>query len=365
MRILHVAARLSQRGGADIHLLGVLGELLRRGCEVVLAVGRDDGTATSPAPVVAIPGLDAAERAPVAGALESQLRSLAPDVVHVHNVVNPEALEWAAAVDAVVTVQDHRGFCPGRGKHTLNGRACGEVLAPEVCAGCFTDNAYFGRILATTLERLAALRRFRRVSVLSRYMQRELIAAGVAAGGIHVIPPFVHGLDPAAEAGGPPCVLFVGRLVAAKGVDDAVAAWELSGLELPLVFAGTGPERARLEAAGFEVLGWVPHERLSAVYRRARALVFPPRWQEPFGIAGLEALAMGVPVAAWDSGGVAEWHPGDGLAAWGDLDGLAIALRRAAGRRAAPPAGFGAGASMEALLGLYRAGAHSRAAIPS
>ena len=42
------------------------------------------------------------------------LRSFRPDVVHVHTVVNPEALEWAAARGAVATVQDHRPFCPSR-----------------------------------------------------------------------------------------------------------------------------------------------------------------------------------------------------------------------------------------------------------
>ena len=45
------------------------------------------------------------------------------DVVHVHNVTNPAVLEWAASPpDAVLTVQDHRFFCPSRGKWTLGGR---------------------------------------------------------------------------------------------------------------------------------------------------------------------------------------------------------------------------------------------------
>src|SRR5690606_14974274 len=67
-----------------------------------------------------------------------------------------------------------------------------------------------------------------------------------------------------------------------------------------------------------------------AIYRRARALLMPSRWQEPFGIAGIEALAHGVPVVAYDSGGIADWHPGgDLLVPWGDIDALASALRRA------------------------------------
>ena len=151
---------------------------------------------------------------------------------------------------------------------------------------------------------------------------------------IDAIPPFVHGLDGPTAPAGPACVLFAGRLSEAKGVQDAVEAWRLSGLALPLVFAGTGPLRAKLTAERFEVLGWVPHADLAAVYQRAQALLMPSRWQEPFGIAGLEAACLGVPVVAYRSGGIPERHPGDGLVEWGDVPALARALRDEAGRAA-------------------------------
>jgi glycosyltransferase involved in cell wall biosynthesis len=59
----------------------------------------------------------------------------------------------------------------------------------------------------------------------------------------------------------------------------------------------------------------------------------PSRWQEPFGIAGIEAMSFGVPVVAWESGGIGEWHPGPGLVRWGDVAGMARALARAVERR--------------------------------
>src|SRR5262249_35838094 len=197
------------------------------------------------------------------------------------------------------------------------------------CAPCFEDEGYFREVYALTLERMQAARRLPLV-VLSSYMKEELTAASVPAERIHVVPPFVHGLDLAAEADGPPCVLFVGRLVEAKGVRDVIEAWRRAGVGLPLLLAGTGPLRESIAEPGVEVLGWVDRDRLSGLYRRARAVVLAPRWQEPFGIVGLEALAFGVPVVAWDSGGLREWHPGP-LVAWGDVDGLASRLREAAG----------------------------------
>jgi hypothetical protein len=131
-----------------------------------------------------------------------------------------------------------------------------------------------------------------------------------------------------------------------------VEAWRLSGVGLPLVVAGTGPLRADLEASGIEVGGWLDRARLSALYRRARALLLPSRWQEPFGIAGLEASSLGVPVAAWESGGIREWHPGP-LVAWGDVPGLARALRLAVGTRAVAPRGFDRARVMRGLVGVY------------
>ena len=337
MRILHVADRLSDRGGADLALLGLL-DALSTDHEQHLAAGRDDGAVRPPCPVTVVPRLDARTRA---GAdLDPLLARLRPDLVHVHNVVNPAVLTWAAGVDAVVTIQDHRFFCPGRGKWTAEGHVCGETMGRETCAACFDDAGYFESILELTAQRLDAVRSLR-LTVLSSYMKRELIQVGVPPDRIRVVPPVACGLDPDAQADGPPCVLFAGRVVEAKGIREAIDAWRRAGSGLPLVVAGTGPLRREIEAEGVEVLGWLDRRRLSAAYRRAAVLVMPSRWQEPFGIVGLEALTLGTPVAAWDSGGVREWHPGgELLAPWGDVDGLAAALRSAPGRRVDAPRGF-------------------------
>jgi glycosyltransferase involved in cell wall biosynthesis len=351
VRVLHVTDRLSARGGADWHLLGVLAEQVRD-CDVHLVVGRDDGTATAPCPVTVAPALAGGEAdVQVGAALDRIAASFCPDVIHLHNCLHPGVLAWAAERGALMTVQDHRVFCPGSGKLTLERAVCRQPMGRATCAPCFTEDGYFERIYATTQRRLNALRRMFSLIVLSDYMKVELVVAGVDAARIAVIPPFVHGFDVDAPPGGPPCILFVGRLVEAKGIFDALEAYRRSGLELPLVFAGTGSERERLEAAGCEVLGWIPHAQLAAVYKRARALLMPSRWQEPFGIVGLEALTMGVPVVAWDSGGVREWLAA--VTPWGDIEALAHALRRAIGTRAQPPEGFARAQLMARLRLLY------------
>ena len=357
MRILHLADRLSDRGGADLALLGLL-DALSDGHEQHLAVGRVDGAVRPPCPVTVVPRLDARLRA--AADLDPLLARLRPDLVHVHNVVNPAALEWAVGVDAVVTVQDHRFFCPGRGKWTSDGRVCGDAMGREVCAGCFDDPAYFENTLELTTRRLESVRRLR-VTVLSSYMKRELTQVGVHADQVTVVPPIAYDLDLDARADGPPCVLFAGRVVEAKGIRDAIDAWRRSGSGLPFVVAGTGPLRREIEAEGVEVLGWLDRRRLSAAYRRAAVVVMPSRWQEPFGIVGLEALTLGTPVAAWDGGGVREWHPGgELLVPWGDVDGLAGALRAGPAHGADAPGGFEPDVLVRRLEAVYGRGAPDR-----
>lgn len=349
MRILHVADRLSTHGGAYVHMLAVIGELSHEH-DVTLAVGRcEDGE--PPCPVVVCPGLDARDDEPVS-AWADLAASGGFDLVHVHNVMNPAVLRRAAQTGpAVVTVQDHRFFCPGRGKWHRDGTVCREAYSEPVCAACFDDEAYFREILSLTQARFEALRRLP-VIVLSEYMRSELTQAGLDSRQVHVIPPLVDGLDGHAAPDGRPCVAFVGRLAEAKGAPDAIEAWRLSGIDLPLVFAGSGPLRADIEREGFEVTGWLDRARLSSLYRRAKAVLLPSRWQEPFGIVGVEAQAMGIPVVTWESGGVAEWHRGTRVA-WGDVEGLAHALRAAVVRSAGATPGPDRRSMMDRLVRIY------------
>jgi glycosyltransferase involved in cell wall biosynthesis len=122
-------------------------------------------------------------------------------------------------------------------------------------------------------------------------------------------------------------------------------------LDQPLVFVGTGTERARVESLGFRVTGWLDRAAMSEALARSSVVLMSPRWQEPFGIAGLEALTMGVPVAAWRSGGIEEWHPAP--VEYGDVDALAASLRSLAGTSASPPLGFDSRTLMTALHSVY------------
>ena len=96
--------------------------------------------------------------------------------------------------------------------------------------------------------------------------------------------------------------LVVSRLIPYKRIDLAVKAFNRLGR--PLRIVGSGRDREALEALAapnVRFLGYVPDERLGALYARCRALIFPGR--EDFGITPVEAQAAGRPVIAYGKGG--------------------------------------------------------------
>ena len=107
-----------------------------------------------------------------------------------------------------------------------------------------------------------------------------------------------------------------------------------------VAIAGDGVDRPQLEklaaelgvADRVEFLGAIGAEQLDALRRRSSVVVVPSLSPEVFGLVGPEALALGVPVVAYQVGGTSHWLEGAGpLAAGvevGDVDGLAAQVRR-------------------------------------
>lgn len=136
---------------------------------------------------------------------------------------------------------------------------------------------------------------------------------------------------------------YVGRIDRQKGVDTAVKALAHLSPEATLAVWGTGDdgyvaEMTRL-ASGLGIAdrvrfeGWASPDELRSVYANADAVLFPVRWEEPFGLVPLEAMALGRPVVTTARGGTAEFVRDGENALVFDVDGdaeLAAAVRRLA-----------------------------------
>ena len=100
-----------------------------------------------------------------------------------------------------------------------------------------------------------------------------------------------------------PHLLYVGRVSVEKNV-EAFLRMNLPGTK---IVVGEGPARAELAARYPEALflGLRTGEELSAIYRSADVFVFPSR-TDTFGNVIIEALASGLPVAAYPVTGPAD-----------------------------------------------------------
>ncbi|WP_435063652.1 glycosyltransferase family 4 protein [Halobaculum sp. EA56] len=105
-------------------------------------------------------------------------------------------------------------------------------------------------------------------------------------------------------------ITFVGRLKEQKGVHNLIRS--LDGLDERLRVVGDGPERARLEelAASLDVdvrfVGEVPPDEVERYLLDAGVFVLPSVRGEGLPNAVLEAMAVGLPVIATDTGGVSD-----------------------------------------------------------
>jgi len=177
----------------------------------------------------------------------------------------------------------------------------------------------------------------------SRYTLERAREAGVAALGATVVYP---GIDERFLTESPPepwrwRLVCVTRMDRQKGVDVAIRALPRLPEAAVLSIWGTGDDRyveevRRLAAelgvgdrVRFE--GWADPDRLVRVYAAADAVLFPVRWEEPFGLVPLEAMGIGRPVVSTARGGAAEFlRDGDNalVCAVDDHEAVADAIRR-------------------------------------
>ena len=140
------------------------------------------------------------------------------------------------------------------------------------------------------------------------------------------------------EAAAGDYLAFLGRISPEKRVDRAVEIARRVGLPLRVAAKIDDADRAYFteriaplfELPFVEYVGEIDETGKQEFLGRARALLFPIDWSEPFGLVMIEAMACGTPTIAWRNGSVPEVVT-DGLTGF-IVDGLdaAVAATRAA-----------------------------------
>jgi len=157
---------------------------------------------------------------------------------------------------------------------------------------------------------------------------------------IEVIPNPVDVAALRRMSGAPPLerhyAFYLGKLAPNKGTDFLIDVVDRSGLDWPLVIAGDGPDRVTLEqhALGRDIqfLGWLDKPDAVRWLAHASMLIFPSRGPESLSRVLLEASALGVPIAAMETGGTRDIiEPGRTGLLSTTPDALAVDVRRLRG----------------------------------
>jgi glycosyltransferase involved in cell wall biosynthesis len=338
MRILMVNKYAHVTGGADLNCLGLAEVLRRRGHDVALLSTANPRNAFREGEFVSASvthasreHLGAGQRVAVArravwnpsaaAAMRRLIGWFRPQVIHAHKLypqlsVAPVIAAARAQLPLVQTLHDyeflsasyldHRGGWMDRDESGLSYRALN------------TATYILRRLHARKVDAWIANSRY----VAARYETRGISST--------VLPSFVE-----PPVGDPPSfsdrrgAVFIGRLSEEKGVRDVLELAELLP-SVQVTVAGYGPLEGEVADAGgrlsnLDFAGSLDRAGVLRSLTRARVCVMPSRWQEPGGIAALEAMSVGTPVVAYARGGLAEYVGDIGGGRVIEPDALALA----------------------------------------
>ena len=191
---------------------------------------------------------------------------------------------------------------------------------------CLQNDPQGMRRTATSAERESLLARMAGAIVASEWLRHQLLqgVSDTPEPRVHVLPNCLdlHEVPRPDGAARDRVILFVGRLVAEKGADSFVAACaralpRLHGWRAEMIGAdrmrADSPEtpfvrsiRAAAGPAGVILTGYRPHDAVLQAMSRAAIVVVPSRWNEPFGLTALEAMACGAALVTSGRGALRE-----------------------------------------------------------
>jgi glycosyltransferase involved in cell wall biosynthesis len=326
MRLLYVHDRFGAMAGAEVNVLVTAAEFKKRGHVVGLLHGNPTGIGEAEWREVFSErfGLGAAGSA----AAQRGLDIFRPDAVYVHKMSDLAVLEALVRCGCplVRMVHDHELYCLRAYKYfPLSRNICKRAMGPFCVFPC-------GGTLGVRRNSLLPLRwqsyrarkremqlsrRFHRILVASRYMQNELLRNGFNLARIEIhapVPPFNDAATQSSFSNRNR-IIYAGQVIRGKGVDVMLESLARVRAAFECVVLGEGNFRPHCERlaeklglngrVGFK--GYVPRDALHEFYAEASLSVVSSVWPEPFGAVGLEAMRYGLPVVAFDSGGIREW----------------------------------------------------------
>ena len=251
-------------------------------------------------------------------------------IVHAHNLhpaFGARALGAARAAGArtVLHLHNYRLVCAVGTCFNAHGEDCtrchGRNTSPGVrlnCRGSRAEALTYALALAAHRPGADAF------VVPSQAAADRLRELGAHAGAFHTVGHVVREFAERSAADRGSYALVASRLAPEKGIEVAIEACQIAGVEL--VVAGDGPHPLPRDRARF--VGRVDRAELERLRAGAALAIVPSRSHETYGLAAVEAMAAGVPVVASRIGALTALVDEDGLVPPNDAHALARAITR-------------------------------------
>jgi glycosyltransferase involved in cell wall biosynthesis len=255
------------------------------------------------------------------------LKKEKPDIVNFHNCEIFEDIDTISGIinsyPSVITVYNYYLWCPAKSKSRLlkNDAICQRHLGLPClfCKYVFGGQAAGFRTMVRRYRKvkqnIKLHNRAARIVVINEHMREMLSGIGVERDKISIVTPSVPGIDDIDYAGygaRPNKVLFVGRICYIKGVQFLLQASRYIETDHAISIIGGGDYLTELrnmaKSLGIDKRvvfhGEVDDTVRNEEYRTAALMVVPSIWPETFGLIGQEAISYGLPVVAFDVGGI-------------------------------------------------------------
>jgi glycosyltransferase involved in cell wall biosynthesis len=355
MKLLFVHQNFGAFAGAEMNILITAAELQQRGHELGMLYARDTGRSQEKW-AEAFPQNYALTDG--AQTVSEVLEKFAPDLIYLHSLDDLEAMEALvnSSVPVIRMVHDHSLYCLRSYKYNpLTRTICTRAASPYCVFPCLApvarnrDGGFPVKLASYSALRnqMQLTKRCAALIVYSEYSKAELVRNGFTPDNIHVhVPIDCWGHQGArASFSDRNLLLFAGQIIRGKGVDILLKALAQVRMPFECLIAGDGNHRATCEKLTRKLglqdrvrfTGYLPPEQLRELYLDASIFLMSSVWPEPFGMAGPEAMRYGVPVVAFDAGGIREWLI-DGengyLAPWMDKFAFAAGVEALLGNKA-------------------------------